>query len=221
MRKLNIIELFAGSQSFAKAARKLGHNTFTSDIKNMKGIDYVCDILNFEIKNVPFVPDIAWCSPDCSTWSKAAGKTHFNSKSLEPKTDKAKTAFYIIDYTLNLMYQFLDLNPSFKFYIENPEGKMQKYLQASTLFGNGLRLVIIDQCQYGREFQKTTHIFTNDYDWNPRQRCRGRPICNHKPNIKQSNFSSLGTLDRQSYYKRAMIPEDLCLEILELNANCV
>ena len=30
---MNVLELFAGSRSLSKVAEKLGHNTFTSDIK--------------------------------------------------------------------------------------------------------------------------------------------------------------------------------------------
>jgi len=214
---MNTIELFAGSQSFSKVAKELNHNTFTSDIKKLDGIDYVCNILDFDVMIVPYIPDVVWASPDCATWSKAAGRIHFDAKSLIPKTEKAKKAFIHVDKTISIIEYFLKLNPKMKYYIENPEGRLQKYLQAGTLYGLLPRLVVIDQCQYGREFQKTTHIFTNDFSWKPKQRCPGRPICNHKENIKgeaPGQKTSLGKLDSFRYYKRAMIPADLCREIL-------
>lgn len=217
---MNILELFAGSQSFSKVAKELNHNTFTSDISQLDGIDYVIDIMNFDVNRVPFLIDCIWASPDCSTWSKAAGNIHFNGKSLIPKTAKAAKGFDIIDKTIEIINYFLSLNRDLKFYIENPEGKMQKYLQAGTLFGRIPRLVVIDQCQYGREFQKTTHIFTNDIYWKPKQRCPGLPICKHTGNVKNAGTgmkTSLGKIDNVGYYERAKIPYQLCFEIL---SNC-
>lgn len=217
---MKILELFAGSQSFSKVAREMNLKTFTSDIADIPGIDYNCDILDFEVEKVPFIPNIIWASPDCATWSKASGAIHFNSKSLKPKTEKARKAFFHVDKTFSIIDFFLSKNPDLKFYVENPVGRLAKYLQPETLFNPGLRVVTLDQCQYGREFQKTTHIFTNDYTWTTRQRCPGRPACNHKPNIKNhatGQRTSLGTMDNLTYYKRAMIPADLVKEIINHN----
>lgn len=216
---MKTLELFAGSCSFTKVAKKYGCQTFTSDIKTMKGIDYVIDILNIDLRLLPFIPDIIWLSPDCAAWSKAAGKIHFDGKKLIPKTAKAKEAFEIINKCIEILNYFFSLNRDVKFYIENPEGKLRMYLQPETLFSKipGSKLVVIDQCQYGREFQKTTHIFTNDFRWVPRQRCPGLPACTHERNIKNYGTgmkSSLGKLDNYSYYKRALIPSDLCEEII-------
>ncbi|GEM_PF-682347 len=217
---MKVLELFAGSQSFTNVAKELGYETFTNDIADLQGIDYVVDIMNFEVNRVPFIPNVIWASPDCATWSKAAGKIHFDSKKLIPKTAKAAKAFDIIDKTIEIIFHFLKLNRELKYYIENPEGKMQKYLQAGTLFGKIPRLVVIDQCQYGREFKKTTHIFTNDFDWKPKQRCPGLPICTHTGNIKNARSgmkTSLGKIANLRYYERAKIPYQLCFEIL---SNC-
>jgi len=183
----------------------------------LEGIDYPVNILDFDIHAVPYVPDLIWSSPDCATWSKAAGKTHFDAKSLQPKTDKARLAFKLVDKTIEIINHFLALNPAMLYYIENPEGRLQKYLQASTLFNQQMRLVVIDQCQYGRTSKKPTHIFTNDLAWKPRQRCPGRPMCEHTANVKSEKSgqrSSLGNLDGMGYYNRAAIPQQLIEEIL-------
>ena len=220
--RLKTLELFAGSQSFSKVAKDLGFETFTSDIAELDGIDYISDIMNFDTNKVPFIPNIIWASPDCSTWSKVAGNIHFNTKSLTPKTEKAAKGFDIIEKTIEVINHFLRLNPELKYYIENPEGKMQKYLQAGTLFSKIPRLVVLDQCQYGREFQKTTHIFTNDFSWKVRKRCPGLPVCTHQPNLKNQLLgtnTSLGKLGKRKYYERAKIPYQLCLEILIHNIN--
>lgn len=212
----NIIELFAGSQSFSNVARLKGFKTFTSDIADMPGIDYPVDILDFDVEMVPFIPDAIWASPDCSTWSKASGNLHFDAKSLTPKTQKAKKSFLIIDKTIEIIFHFLNLNPDLKYYIENPRGRMQKYLQAGTLFGKIPRLIVLDQCQYGREYQKTTHIFTNDIKFRERRRCPGIKKCGHQKNFKNHGDSKInknGWLS-SNYYERAKIPFELCDDIL-------
>ncbi len=83
---LNSIELFAGSESFSKEAKKRGHNAFTVDIKQFGNIDLIKDIEFLTIKDIPFIPDIIWASPDCKTYSIAACSTHRNN-SIDPKKD--------------------------------------------------------------------------------------------------------------------------------------
>jgi len=46
----NVLELFAGSRSIGNAAENLGMNVFSSDINNFEKINYVENILNFDIK---------------------------------------------------------------------------------------------------------------------------------------------------------------------------
>ena len=41
-------------------AQKLGHETFCTDVEPFEGIDLVCDILAFDIKQLPWQPDLAW-----------------------------------------------------------------------------------------------------------------------------------------------------------------
>ena len=65
--EINVLELFAGSRSIGKAAEKFGMNVFSSDLNNFENIDYAIDILDFDIKKIPFKPDIIWASPPCSS----------------------------------------------------------------------------------------------------------------------------------------------------------
>ena len=86
---MDVLELFAGSRSFSKAAEKLGHNTFTSDIEPFDKIDYVTDIFDFDCTKVPFRPDIIWASPPCTFFSVGSIGKHWN-KDHTPKTDSAR-----------------------------------------------------------------------------------------------------------------------------------
>ena len=49
---MKVLELFAGSRSFGKAAESLGFDVFSSDINNFPKIDYVVDILKYHFTYV-------------------------------------------------------------------------------------------------------------------------------------------------------------------------
>lgn len=211
---MKILELFAGSCSFSKVAYDRGHEVFTSDIKpDLPGIDYVCDILDFEPSRVPFVPDLLWASPDCATWSKASGNIYYNTRSIVPKNDKARQAARTIDKTFEIINYYLSLNPSMIYYVENPEGRLRTYLEVM-----GITVPVIytlDQCQYGREYKKPTVIFTNDIHFVPRRRCPGKAICGHRDNLENcGSGKKRGQNLPHGYYKRAMIAPNLCKAIL-------
>lgn len=57
---IKILELFAGSRSVGKVADRLSFETYSSDIEQYGGIDYVTDILEFDVTKIPFKPDIIW-----------------------------------------------------------------------------------------------------------------------------------------------------------------
>ena len=68
MKSIKVLELFAGSRSFSKVAEELGHETFSVDKEDFDNIDYVTDILDFNVNKIPFKPDVIWASPPCTTF---------------------------------------------------------------------------------------------------------------------------------------------------------
>jgi len=120
---MNILELFAGSRSFSKAAEKLGHKTFTVDWEGYDKIDLQIDIKDLKIEDIPFVPDIVWASPDCTTYTIAAISTHRNKT--EPKTQYAKECDITNQHFISLIKQWLEINPDMVFFIENPRGMLR------------------------------------------------------------------------------------------------
>jgi len=206
---MNIIELFAGSCSFSRVAKARGHNTFATDVKSMDGIDYACDILDFDVNQVPFIPNVIWASPDCAVWSKAAGALHFNSRSLQPKSPKAELAFRHIDKMIEVISFFLKKNPKMLYFIENPEGRLNWVLRPNSLYSKipGMALKRITQSSYGRIIKKKTHIFTNCATWQPRP--LDKRILHNNMKNNHPGWS------RKDYYARAMIPAELCSEIIE------
>ena len=163
---MKILELFAGSRSFSKAALELGHKVYTTDIKPFKGIDQVCNIFDFDIDKMieDFgVPDVIWASPPCTFFSVASIGKHWN-KDHTPKTKEAKLGIKIIAHTLWIIK---NLNPKY-LYIENPRGKLRKLdiIKNEFFFRN-----TVWYCTYGDSRAKPTDIWTNDFDWKP------KPVC--------------------------------------------
>ena len=72
----NVLELFAGSRSIGNEADKLGMNVFSVDWTKYDDIDLVIDIEQLTKEQIPFIPDMIWASPDCTTYSIAACSTH-------------------------------------------------------------------------------------------------------------------------------------------------
>ena len=115
--QLKVLELFAGSRCVGKAAEELGMKVFSVDWEPFENIDYVGDVQDMTINDVPFVPDIVWASPDFTTYTIAAISKHRNGT--EPKSDYAKKCDIVNVHFINLIKEWLQINPNLKFYIEN------------------------------------------------------------------------------------------------------
>ncbi|WP_410220755.1 DNA cytosine methyltransferase [Pedobacter sp.] len=190
----------------AITAEKIGYETFSIDWVNFnEEMDLVIDIEYLKTEDVPFVPDVVWASPDCTTYSIAAISTHRNGTL--PKSDYAKKCDRVNMHVLELISQWLVLNPELKFFIENPRGMLRKMP-----FMQGLDRHTIWYCQYGDDRAKPTDIWTNSKDWIPRPVCRnGNRDCHHQP---APRGSKTGTQGRKNSYLRSVIPQELCYEIL-------
>ena len=118
---MNVLELFAGSRSIGKEAERQGMSVYSSDINDFKGIDYVVDINEFDVREVPFTPDVIWASPPCTYFSVASIGKHWN-KDHTPKSDNALRGVEYVQSTLDIIQHFLKVNPNLKYFIENPRG---------------------------------------------------------------------------------------------------
>jgi hypothetical protein len=213
---MKVLELFAGSRSVGKMAESLGHQVFSSDIMDFKSIDYACSILEFNVNNVGFVPDVIWASPPCTYFSVASIGKHWN-KDHTPKTEEAVFGVTIVKATLEIIEYFLKLNPNLIYYIENPRGKLRKldFMQPSDddLFGLGkvpMYRDTVTYCQYGDSRMKPTDVWHNNPDWNPRPICKnGAPCHDAAP-----RGSKTGTQGLKGNYERSVIPAELCKEAL-------
>lgn len=80
MKKLKVLELFAGTRSISKAFEERGHETFSVEwSKDFENINMYADILTVTADDILREfgrPDVIWASPDCSTFSIAAISHH-------------------------------------------------------------------------------------------------------------------------------------------------
>lgn len=201
-----VLELFAGSRSIGKAAESLGMDVFSVDWKKYDDIDLSIDIEEMKIEDVPFVPDVVWASPDCTTYTIAAIKSHRNG--VIPKSDYAKKCDRVNQHFISLIDQWLLINPNMIFFIENPRGMLRKMP-----FMQKFKRHTIWYCQYGDDRAKPTDIWTNCENWVPRPVCHnGNKDCHHQP---APRGSKTGTQGRKGSYDRSKIPNELCVEILK------
>lgn len=202
----NLLELFAGSRSVGLVGEELGMNVFSVDWQMFEGIDLSIDIGDMKKEDVPFVPDIVWASPDCTTYTVAAISKHRNG--VEPKTEYAKKCDDVNKHFISLINDWLQINPDMVYFIENPRGMLRKMP-----FMKDLHRHTIWYCQYGEDRAKPTDIWTNSKEWIPRPICHnGNKNCHHQPAPRGSRT---GTQAISGSYERSKIPKELCLEILK------
>lgn len=206
---MKVLELFAGSRSIGKESEKQGYEVFSSDINDFEEIDYVVDIREFNYKEIPFVPDILWCSPPCTGFSVACiGRNWVKGEEFTPKTDSSRLGVEIMEKTLEIIKHYLKVNPNLIWYIENPRGKMRKAPHWSNI--ENIRHTVT-YCQYGDDRMKPTDIWTNNYEWTPKPMCKNGNPCH----ISAPRGSRTGTQGLKGNYNRSKIPQKLCEEVLK------
>lgn len=158
-KKKRLLELFSGSGSVGKVAKKLGYEVTSVDI--LFPATYRCDILEWNYKKYP--PgyfDVIWASPPCTEFSYA--KT-VGERDIDGALKLVKRALKIINY----------FKPDF-YAIENPVG----HLRHMNIMKKRKDRKTISYCKYGYTYRKNTDIWTNSR-FEPKK-CEGQHICAYK-----------------------------------------
>lgn len=204
--KIKVAEFFAGSRSIGNIAESKNMQVFSIDWQPFDKIDYVGDVEEMKIEDVPFVPDFVWGSPDCTTYSMLSISKHRNGT--QPKSEYAEKCDRVNQHFLAMIESWLLINPKMIFFIENPRGMlrkmpwMQKFKRHTAWY-----------CTYGDDRAKPTDIWTNSETWTPRPACHnGNKNCHHQP---APRGSKAGTQNRKNKFEKSKIPTQLCNEILD------
>lgn len=219
---MKVLELFAGSRSFGKVAEEFGWEVFSTDNHPYDNINLVDDIMNVNPSDIPFVPDVIWASPPCTTYSIAG--IRFHRREGKAFSENAKMADKIVQKTIDLINHFLELNPNLTYYIENPRGTLRKQD-----FMFDLPRATVWYCQYGDNRAKPTDLWSNNlYDltnptgWIPRPECHnGNENCHHDKqprsykSRKAEGIVAQGTQGQANNHERSKVPYELCKEIIE------
>jgi len=221
---MNVLELFAGSRSMGIIAENLGYNVFSSDINDFENIDYVIDILEFDVTKVSFIPDFIWASPPCTFFSVASighhwTRTMIGDKAIHtPKSNNAMLGVQIVQKTLDIINYFLTINPKLIWFIENPRGKLRKL----DVMQNLPRTTIM-YCQYGDNRMKPTDIWSNNIQslfningFYPKTCFAGNKKCHHE---EAPRGSKTGTQGLSNAYERSKLPPELCKSIYQSILN--
>jgi hypothetical protein len=216
---MKILELFAGSRSIGRAAEELGHEVFSVDWTAYDGIDLVKDIGDLGILDLPWIPDMVWAAPDCTTYSIAAISHHRDG--VVAKSDYAKKCDLVNTHVMLLIQKMMYYNEDLKWFIENPRGMMRKMP-----WMENLPRCTVWYCTYGDDRAKPTDIWSNHLyslfnpsGFNPRPECHnGNNNCHHE---KAPRGSKTGTQGLDGSYERSVYPKELCLDVIKSVSRCL
>ena len=204
MKKLKVLELFAGTRSIGKEFEKRGHEVYSVEWdKQHDNIDWYVDINKITAQDILDKfgkPDVIWASPDCTKFSVAAIGKHWIKGTNLPKTEETKQALALLEHVVALIKE---LNPTY-YFIENPRGKMRKMdcLQDFPRY-------TVTYCQYGDTRMKPTDLWTNHPNPKFKPACKNGDSCH----VAAPRGSRTGTQGIKGTVDRSRIPQQLCEHI--------
>jgi len=207
MKKLRVLELYAGTRSIGKAFEAQGHEVISVEWdRDFEDIDEYADIndLTAEYLTEKYGHfDVIWASPDCSKFSVAAIGRHWIQGTNLPKTEDTAKALKLLEHTVKLIK---DLNPTY-YFIENPRGKMRKMDCMQELPRH-----TVTYCQYGDARMKPTDLWTNHPDPQFKPACKNGEKCH----VAAPRGSQTGTQGIKGSKDRSRIPQLLCEHVVKV-----
>jgi site-specific DNA-cytosine methylase len=176
---LKLLELFKGTGSVGKVAKRMGMEVMSVDLLAKYEPDITADILEWDYKafhkETGFVPDLLWASPPCNTFSTLAYVfKERNTKNAKPHSARARQGTAILYRTLEICEYFQKLNPKLLYVLENPRGMMRLDEKIQKLPHRDTTLY----CLYNDVRRKPTDFFNNvDLKLKDAEQHRNDPAC--------------------------------------------
>lgn len=194
INKLNVLELFSGSQTLRKAFEASGHTVTSLDyikFRNTAVDTILTDIMDWDFRGFNKCQfDVIWIGLPCTTYSKASGGKHFYDY-CNPRTTEAIKALEIFDKIVEILEYF---NPLI-WYIENPAGGFLNFPHIKDFIKySNCNIESIYQSSYGYPIPKHTVLLTNNdvpLITNPYYRIKGR--------YNKQTLDNMSLKQRQSY----------------------
>jgi hypothetical protein len=159
---VKLLELFKGTGSVGKVAKRMGMTVMSIDILDKYEPDITADILEWDYKafheETGFTPELLWASPPCNTFSILSKIfKERNTKTAKPKSARAREGTEILYRTLEIIKYFQKVNPALVYVVENPRGMMRFDEKVMRLPHRDTTLY----CLYGDVRRKPTDFFNN------------------------------------------------------------
>lgn len=163
-----VLELFSGTGSVGKNAKKRGYKVISVDSDIDSKADIKVDILDWDYKSLNLKPDFIWASPPCGSFSNMAMTSNKNSKirqrsrhtpSMKPLNELAVLGDKVLKKTIEIINYYRKLNPKLKFVVENPHGNMWRspYMKKLKPYSTAYTYY----CLYADNRKKPTDFFNN------------------------------------------------------------
>ena len=204
--KFKLLELFKGTGSVGKAAKKMGWDVVSVDLDPYYTPDIETDILKWDYKKWAkehnYTPDFIWASPPCNTFSPLAYPLkERNTKTATPYSARAKQGTEILHRTIDIISFFKKKNPDLLFTMENPRGMMRNDPEVKKMPHRDTTLY----CLYNDVRYKPTDFFNNVGKDGLQLKAPEMSKCNRKDIVQVTELP----LD-----KRYAIPQALVKKIL-------
>ena len=202
---VKLLELYKGTGSFGKAAKRFKWSVTSLDNEAKYSPDILVDILKWDYKNIGFTPDVITASPPCATftnmaltdrkvYSPSAPARVRNTDTMKPLNDYGRLGDSLLRRTIKIINYWRKKNPRLKFILENPRGSMHRSPLMSAL--RPYDEAVTYYCLYNDKRTKRTDFF-NNFNLKLREgTCRGTeliadlPLC-EKYKIPQNLINSI------------------------------
>jgi site-specific DNA-cytosine methylase len=208
IEKYNMLELFKGTGSIGKVAKK-NFNIVSLDFEEKYKPDIQTDILKWDYKKfyneTGFIPDLIWASPPCNTFSVLAYPfKERDTQTAEPISERAKLGTKILYKTLTIINFFKKINPDLLYIIENPRGMMRMDKRMKRL----PYMTTTYYCLYGDKRRKPTDFWSNFplhlKEETPQQNCDAKNL------VRVADISAI----EEKYFIPAPLVRDMITQAL-------